>query len=156
MANLAVAVATQSRQAIATGESGGAGAAAGTAARIARAVARGSGAHNRIYRRDLVEFFSLAAKSFGQASDGQREAAALMQLLVPHDKRSGVEGVTAGNVERGEVCILERVFAEYLARRFSSHPAHLDELAHVAADMGRLHMPPESAGVETRRRDGEG
>ncbi len=104
-------------------------AAGGTAARIARAVARGNGAHGRIYRRDLVEFFSCAATSFGQASDGQREAAALLRLLVPRDERSRVDG---------EVSILERVFAEYLARRFSSHPAHLDELAHIIADLGRL------------------
>ena len=110
---------------LATGEgtAGGGTAGEGTAGFVARCVASGSA--GRICRRDLVTFFSCAAEAFGQASDGVAEAEALMKLLMP--------GTQADETNEGS--ILQSVFADYLARRFSRHEGHLTELSRVAAQM---------------------
>ena len=93
-----------------------------TAEIISQAIANNDG---MIARADLEEFFSVAASSFGQESDGKSEAVSLIRLLSPKENDADEDGDG----------IVEIVFSEYLSRRFSSHPSHLDELASVAKTM---------------------
>lgn len=155
-------------------------------ASIARAVASwsrdahvdrhtGANTDSKIYRGALEQFFSLAATTFGQCSDGRKEASSLIDLLRTHASTNSAEAQDRQNIPqevqpRGkrahmvedtqyvveDEAILECVFCEYLVQRFSSHPEHLEELAQVAKDFEKRQLKQDIHGRENNENPGPG